>query len=143
MTIKEETRDLFTVPHGYYLAHCISADFALGAGIALQFDANYNMRKKLNQFYDNAPAEFVKGECKLIDNVFNLVTKAYGYDRPTYTSLYEALLNMKEYINLLMIDKIAMPRIGCGLDGLDYVVVYDMIVDVFEDTDIEILICAL
>ena len=32
-----EKRDLFTVPKDYYLCHCISADFALGAGIAKKF----------------------------------------------------------------------------------------------------------
>ena len=31
MTIREEQRDLFTVPQGYYLAHCISGDYALGS----------------------------------------------------------------------------------------------------------------
>ena len=44
MIIREEKRDLFTVPHGYYLAHCISGDYALGAGIAKQFVEVYNMR---------------------------------------------------------------------------------------------------
>lgn len=34
MIIKEVKKDLFTVPKDYVLAHCISADFALGAGIA-------------------------------------------------------------------------------------------------------------
>ena len=33
MTIREENRDLFTVPQGYYLAHCITADLSLGAGV--------------------------------------------------------------------------------------------------------------
>lgn len=28
MTITIEKKDLFTMPQGYYLAHCISADFA-------------------------------------------------------------------------------------------------------------------
>lgn len=37
MTYREEVRDLFTVPQGYYLAHCISGDYALGACIAKQF----------------------------------------------------------------------------------------------------------
>lgn len=37
MTIREEQRDLFTVPTDYILVHCISADFALGAGIAKEF----------------------------------------------------------------------------------------------------------
>ena len=32
-----EKRNLFTVPKDYFLCHCISADFALGAGIAKKF----------------------------------------------------------------------------------------------------------
>lgn len=38
MIYKEEKRDLFSVPNDYYLAHCISADFALGKGIAVEFN---------------------------------------------------------------------------------------------------------
>ena len=77
MTIHEEQRDLFTVPQGYYLAHCISADFALGAGIAKKFDEVYNMKFKLFKNYDDNydNFEFDGGEALLIDNVFNLVTK--------------------------------------------------------------------
>ena len=37
MTYKEEYRDLFSAPDEYYFAQCISADFKMGAGIALQF----------------------------------------------------------------------------------------------------------
>lgn len=51
MIIINEKRDLFTMPHGYYFAHCISSDFALGAGIAKTFDAEYNMRFKLFRQY--------------------------------------------------------------------------------------------
>lgn len=36
MTYKEEYRDLFSAPDEYYFAQCISADFKMGAGIALQ-----------------------------------------------------------------------------------------------------------
>ena len=65
MTIKFENRDLFTVPQGYYLAHCISADFALGAGIAKIFDEVYNMRFKLFREYDMYAYE--GGDALLID----------------------------------------------------------------------------
>ena len=51
LKIIEETRDLFTVPQGYYLAHCISGDYALGAGIAKTFNEVYNMRYKLHKQY--------------------------------------------------------------------------------------------
>jgi O-acetyl-ADP-ribose deacetylase (regulator of RNase III) len=48
---------------------------------------------------------------------------------------------MKEQIDYLGITKLAMPRIGCGLDRLQWTNVYDIICEVFEDMNIEIVIC--
>ena len=139
MILKEEQRDLFSVPHGYYFAHCISGDFALGAGIAVKFNELYNMRKKLKNTVD-----YIHDNCAiLIDNVFNLVTKRKYYHKPTYASLRESLEDMIETIETLEIEKIAMPMIGCGLDKLDWDIVKEIIEDVFEDIDIEILVCYL
>ena len=39
------------------------------------------------------------------------------------------------------VKKIAMPIIGCGLDRLQWDKVSKIIQEVFEDTDIEILVC--
>ena len=141
MTITVEKKDLFTVPQGYYLAHCISADFALGAGIAKAFDEIYNMRFKLFREYDMYAYE--GGDALLIDNVFNLVTKKKCYHKPTYDSVREALECMKGQMEMLYITKLAMPRIASGLDRLDWDQVYDIICEVFEDTNVEILICEL
>lgn len=139
MTITTVNKDLFTMPQGYYLAHCISADFALGAGIAKAFDSVYNMRFKLFRNYDNY--EFNGGDSLLIDNVFNLVTKRKCWHKPTYESLREALEMMKEQLGFMDATKLAMPRVGCGLDKLSWPQVYDIICEVFEDMDIEIVIC--
>ena len=141
MNITFETKDLFTVPQGYYLAHCISADFALGAGIAKVFDNVYNMRYKLFREFGNYRYE--GGDALLIDNVFNLVTKPKCYHKPNYESLREALEMMKSMMDAFAITKLAMPKIGCGLDKLDWDNVYYLICEVFEDTDVEILICEL
>ena len=145
MVINEEIRDLFTVPQGYYLAHCISGDYTLGAGIAKQFVDVYNMRFKLHKNYpipDGCKNTDI-GQALLIDNVFNLVTKARVYHKPVYETLYDSLIDMRDQCEVLDITKIAMPHIGCGLDGLDWFIVKDIIEEVFEDTDIEILICEL
>ena len=139
MVYKEEVRDLFTVPQGYMLAHCISADFNLGGGIARQFCEHYNMRERLMNGYGTDFSEV--GISLQIDNVHNLVTKRYVKDKPTYADLKKALEDMKAGMELDGQEKVAMPRIGCGLDGLDWGIVKAIIKDVFEDTDIEILIC--
>lgn len=141
MTITIENRDLFTVSQGYYLAHCISADFALGAGIAKAFDNVYNMRFKLFREYDNYTYE--GGDALLIDNVFNLVTKPKCYHKPRYEAVREALEVMKDIMEENATTKLAMPKIASGLDRLDWNEVYEIICEVFEDTDVEILICEL
>lgn len=141
MTIMTEKRDLFNVPQGYYLAHCISADFALGAGIAKTFDEVYNMRFKLFREYNNY--EYDGGDALLIDNVFNLVTKPKGYHKPRYESVREALETMKDIMEENATTKLAMPKIGCGLDRLSWDKVYEIICEVFQDMDVEILICEL
>ena len=139
MTITTEKRDLFTMPQGYYLAHCISADFALGAGIAKVFDQVYNMRFKLFRRYPDY--EYHGGDAILIDNTFNLVTKRKCWHKPTYESLRESLEMMREQLEFMDATKLAMPWIGCGLDKLQKDNVYDIICEVFEDMDIDIVIC--
>lgn len=139
MNITIEKRDLFTMPQGYYLAHCISADFALGAGIAKTFNSVYNMKFKLYRNYDNYV--YRGGDALLIDNVFNLVTKAKCFHKPTYESLRESLEMMREHLEFMDVTKLAMPKIASGLDRLDWDQVYDIICEVFEDMDIEIVIC--
>ena len=141
MTITTEKRDLFTMPQGYYLAHCISSDFALGAGIAKTFDSVYNMRFKLFRNYPDY--KYNGGDALLVDNVYNLVTKPKYWHKPTYDSLREALEMMKEQMDFVGATKLAMPKIAAGLDRLEWSKVYDIICEVFEDADIEIVICEL
>ena len=39
------------------------------------------------------------------------------------------------------IKKLAMPLIGCGIDGLEWDKVSTIVKDVFEDTDLDIWVC--
>lgn len=137
MIYREVVGDLFTAPQGYCLAHCISGDFALSAGIAVQFDEKFNMKKRLKHLFD---CEIASPLCVKVDNVYNLVTKDIGYQRPTYDSLYNSLENMKKDVVDNSIKKIAMPKIGCGLDGLNWNIVKAMIKEVFDNTDTEIVV---
>lgn len=139
MIYNEIREDLFNNKDEYYLAHCISKDFALGAGIAKAFNKQYGMRKKLIEARGNGDIQFPKAV--LIDNVFNLITKDKYFQKPTYDSLMKSLLEMKEQIVEKNITKLAMPKIGCGLDKLKWNRVSSIIKDIFKDVDIEIKIC--
>lgn len=146
MTYREEKMDLLTVPQGYMIAHCISADFALGAGVAKQIDEAFNMREMLNLMWgkiSDMDGKWSAPCCLPCMNVFNLVTKERYYHKPTLNSLEVALNEMKDYAVEMGVKKIAMPQIGCGLDRLNWSDVSVLIEEVFGGTDIEILVCVL
>lgn len=138
MKFEEKKMNLFDVPESYYLAHCISADYALGAGIAVEFNKRFGLTEKLKKVGTGVYPEVI-----LIGRVFNLVTKQRYLHKPTLQSLTETLYKMKQLCLEENIKYLAMPRIGCGLDRLNWVEVRERIKEVFSDTDIEIFVCYL
>lgn len=145
MIYKEEKRDLFSVSDDYYLAHCISSDYALGAGIAVEFNKRFDMKRKLNEKMPKC-WEFMKkheidGICIVIDHVLNLVTKERYWHKPTYNSIEDSLDSMRQVCKSYGIKKVAMPLIGCGLDRLRWDKVSEIIKKIFQNEDIEILVC--
>ncbi len=141
MILKEEKRNLFEVDDKYYLAHCISKDCAMGAGIAVDFQKKFKLRNKLLQFIAKNNIKYPT--CIQVDKVFNLITKAKYWHKPTYESLESAILIMKKLALNEDIKYIAMPKIASGLDGLTWSKVREIIQEVFKNTDIEILVCHL
>ena len=145
MEFREEKRDLFSVPEDYYLAHCISADFAMGKGIVVEFNRRVDMKNKLRAHYpdylDQWQREKKRSGCILAGRVFNLITKERYFQKPTYETLRGALECMKALCVQKGVRRAAMPVIGCGLDRLAWEQVSAVIQDVFSDTGIEILVC--
>ena len=148
MIYKVEKRDLFSVDDSYYIAHCISADFAFGTGIAKEIDKRFNTREELRKKYPNFYGKWAfrdhianGGTCLLAGRILNLVTKDRYYEKPTYRNLCHALTMMFAYCKTYNIKKIAMPLIGCGSDRLQWDRVSAMIKEIFADEDIEILVC--
>lgn len=138
--LKEQVRDLFDVDNSYAVAHCVSQDFKMGAGIAKQF------RNRYPKMAEHCLSKNPKiGDAVMYEHggkiIFNLVTKKYYHNKPTYTSLEKTLVDMKKQMNQMGLQKIAMPLIGCGLDRLNWQKVKDIILSTFHDAGIEIIVC--
>lgn len=72
--------------------------------------------------------------------VYYLITKEHYYDKPTYQTLHQSLEAMRNNVMLNDVKSLAMPRIGCGLDGLQWPKVKDLIEEVFREVDIQITV---
>lgn len=153
---REEKKDLFDYilidPDNVYFAQCISADFGCDAGISLEFNEMFNTKSLLKLNFPNyeeviwsklSGNQKERGSCIKQGRVFNLITKTKSCDKPTYESLRKALESLKAEVQMLCVNKLVMPKIGCGLDGLEWTKVSEMIKEVFADVDMEIIVCYL
>lgn len=142
--IQEIKGDIFKVSRNKYIAHCVSGDFTLGAGVAKRIDRKYNMRYKL---YCTCPYDTVSdsygyvGEAVLIDTVFNLVIKPTYKSKVRRSDLKQALMNMRTICEAEGISTVYMPRIGAGHEHLVWDKVKAIIEEVFEESTVDIVIC--
>ena len=150
MVYEERVMNLLDVDSDYYIGHCISSDVKMGMGVALEIDKEFKTKSQILRKYGKTlMTEFQRdvasgghgGMCVVCDRVINLITKEWYWQKPTYSSMRQAIRKMREKCEELGITKIAIPRIGCGLDKLDWGVVRGIIVEELDETDIEILVC--
>ncbi|KAK3912018.1 ADP-ribose glycohydrolase OARD1 [Frankliniella fusca] len=139
--ILEEQGDLFSAPPTTSLAHCVSSDLKMGAGIAVLFRRKFGRVEYLkNQEKSVGEVAYLRDGPRFI---FYLITKQWFYDKPTLTTLLRSLLEMRDLCDRFGVRKLAMPRIGCGLDGLQWPIVYEMITEVFSHRGMEVTIYTL
>ncbi|XP_025204493.1 uncharacterized protein LOC112601223 isoform X2 [Melanaphis sacchari] len=73
--------------------------------------------------------------------IYYLITKEYSYNKPTYRSITAAITKLRDFIVKHGIKKLAIPRIGCGLDKLDWSIVRGIIENVFQNAGCAIKVC--
>lgn len=137
MKMVELEINIMGVPQGYYLAQGISRDLNFKVGLPAVFEKQYNMAAKLKRNY----TDMELGKALLVDNVFNLVAKDSSYDFPDRDMLMDAIINMRDQMETNMVTKLAIPKICCGRNGLDWDDVKNMFEFVFDDSDVQILVC--
>lgn len=141
MIYKEVKEDFFNTDFTEYAgAHCISLDCKMGAGIAVPIKNKFNLYNLKKLIEDN---EVKVPSCYFYNNIFNLITKEHYWNKPTYTTITASLSFMLELALENNINKIVMPKIGSGLDKLNWNKVREIIQELFNDYDIEIKVCYL
>ena len=113
MIYREEKGDLFEM-RGYSLAHCISQDCAMGAGIAVAFNKKFKGMKgyclrviEENNLSFPCVVPFTASCNGYGIIVFNLVTKRVYYGKPTYTTITKVIdinnLTLKSWLFLRLV----------------------------------------
>ena len=141
MKFTEVKADLFTCDKGTSMAHCVSADFHMSAGIATEF------KKRFGHVGDLLDQNKTIGEVAVLKDgeryVLYMVTKERYYMKPTMENFEKTVTSLRNTCSENKIRNLAIPRIGCGLDKLDWDTVKECLIKTFDKDDITISVYTL
>lgn len=155
MLLAYEERDVTTTLGTHVNVQCISEDCAMGAGVVVAYSKIMPKLKENCIEYMKKPVRNNKGVIlpyKYTDGekeIYNMFTKEkYWHNAFKGMKYSEYIYRMEVSLRFIRGDMIkngqeflAMPKIGCGRDRLDWKDVERLIFDIFKDTSFEILVC--
>lgn len=128
------------------LAHGCNCQGVMGAGIAIRFKTKYPaMFLEYRRRCRVSPRLFNLGDAFLwveegAPFVFNLGTQEYIGANATYPAVGKSLTSMRSQLFANSLTSVAIPKIGCGIGGLNWERVKGLIEDVFRDTTLDIYV---
>lgn len=125
------------------LCHCVSACMAMGKGIAVLFKQNFGGVDELKaQRVDVGGMAILNRPTTTQDKrfIYYLVTKPRYFDKPTYATLTASITAMRDHAVANGVQKLAMPELGCGLDGLQWPQVSSIVQSIFAKTEIHVTV---
>jgi len=113
------------------LAHCVSECLTMGKGIATEF------KKRFGGVDELKSQKKTIGETAVLQRderfIFYLITKQKYYHKPTPDDFICALQSLSEECRKRNVRFLSIPRLGCGLDRLEWPWVKEQIEKTFKD----------
>ncbi|KAJ8936414.1 hypothetical protein NQ318_014851 [Aromia moschata] len=108
-------------PADFCLAHCVAADLRMSRGIALTFKKAFGQLEELRRQRPEVGRvlQITAAEQEKERSVFYLVTKQLSHHKPTYQTVWDTLVELRDVLLSQSISSLAIPKIASGLDGLD------------------------
>ena len=123
------------------IAHCISADAKMSKGFAETICRRVNgLQKFCRKAKTNVGSALPYWHPESNNFIYNLVTKSKFFKKPTLDNPRISLENMRGHDLLNNTTTISLPKIGCGLDKLQWTDVFKLIQDTFIYSGIQIQI---
>ena len=121
------------------VAHCISTDAKMSKGFAETICRKVNgLQEYYRKTKPTVSSIIPYWDAESNNFIYNLVSKSKFLEKPTLDNLRISLKNMRRHALLNNITKISMPKIGCGLDKLQWTDVFKLIQDTFTYSGIQI-----
>lgn len=120
------------------LAHCVSKDLLMAKGIAAEFHQRFGRRNELLIQKKGV------GEIAVLRDgprfIYYLITKEIATSKPNMCDLKKCLRTLRQHCTENKVASLAIPRLGCGLDKLDWQEVKEDISKVFVKSNTNVVV---
>jgi appr-1-p processing enzyme family protein len=124
-----------------YIVNPVNTVGIMGKGLALQFKEKYPENFEKYKKYCQK-GDFTVGKLLIINEknkkIINFPTKIHWKNKSKLQYITDGLAKLKIAIEKRKINSIAMPKIGCGLGGLDWDLVFLEICKFYNELSSEI-----
>lgn len=150
MHYEERKQDVTRVTDGV-IAHCISRDCAMGAGVVIPICRRHpTLKATCRRVRDNGT--LAVGQAFRFEDetgvVYNLISKEKVRDNATtlpsgqyYHQLQTCLIQLRDQMVEHQETTLYLPKIGSGLDKGDWAIISRLIQTVFNPTAIDVVVC--
>ncbi len=142
MTYCEMDGDLFSVGADA-IAHGVNCKGVMGAGIAAEFAKRYpDMKREYQSLCRTAalvPGAYFAWVSPDGKRIYNLATQSYPGRCARLEWIEQAVTAMLSHAELLSLSVVAVPRIGCGIGGLNWSDVRQTLDRVSRDSPVELI----
>lgn len=148
MAVEIVTGDLFEADVEA-LVNAVNCVGVMGKGIALEFKRRYPDNYKLYRAYCHQrllkPGHLLTCDMGMFEEyryIINFPTKRHWSGKSQLEDIQAGLIALDHEVARLEIKSLAMPALGCGLGGLDWEVVRDMVLGAFGESGVQVLLYA-
>lgn len=128
--------DILRCPPSMSIAHCVSRDGKMGAGLARTLQNRFNLRGDFLQARREVGGAVAlrRGQRFIV----NLITKDRFFHLPTAEHFEQSIHNLRKFIICNNLKHIAVPELGAGLDKMELNLVIKILKTVFKNDQIAI-----
>ena len=121
------------------IAHCVSADLKMSAGVARHFKRKFPTNYPSNRDHSYTPLwpQWLPETSRYL---YHLVTKQKNFNNKTFSTLRASLDRMRTHAENNSISRISMPSIGTRLDQLDWGKVKLLIQETFRTSPVQVVV---
>jgi O-acetyl-ADP-ribose deacetylase (regulator of RNase III) len=140
--IKFVTGDMFKIP-AKVRVNTVNCVGVMGSGVALACKRRYpamykEYREKCKKGEIKPGSLFIWEDKRTHEYIVNFPTKRHWRNPSQYDDIESGLVALKEFLHILGKIEVALPALGCGHGGLDWVIVAGMIYDYLNGLDANI-----